>query len=133
LATDLAACVLERARAGRYMQIEVNRGLPAAMLVKYFTRVGLDWQLKEEIRRMVRFERVDLRQNFTGLGPFDVIFCRNVLIYFDLATRRQVLWKIRQSLAPGGYLLLGGAETTLGIDDQFIRCPIGSAVLYQMR
>lgn len=129
--TDLADNILERARAGRYMQIEVNRGLPASMLVKYFTRVGLDWQLKDEIRRMVRFERLDLRQGGRMMGPFDVVFCRNVLIYFDIETRRQILRQIRSTLVRGGYLLLGGAETTFNVDDQFVRKMIGQAVLYQ--
>jgi chemotaxis protein methyltransferase CheR len=129
--TDLADNILERARAGRYMQIEVNRGLPASMLVKYFTRVGLDWQLKDEIRRMVRFERFDLRQSPRLMGPFDIVFCRNVLIYFDLETRRLILRQIRGTLVRGGYLLLGGAETTFNVDDQFVRRMIGQAVLYQ--
>jgi len=129
--TDLADNILDRARTGRYMQIEVNRGLPAPMLVKYFTRVGLDWQLKDEIRRMVRFERLDLRQGARMMGPYDVVFCRNVLIYFDLETRRQILRQIRSTLVRGGYLLLGGAETTFNVDDQFVRKMIGQAVLYQ--
>jgi chemotaxis protein methyltransferase CheR len=129
--TDLADSILDRARAGRFMQIEVNRGLPAPMLIKYFTRVGLDWQLKDEIRRMVRFERFDLRESMRMMGPFDVVFCRNVLIYFDLETRRQILREVRGALTRGGYLLLGGAETTFNVDDQFIRRMMGQAVLYQ--
>ena len=129
--TDLADNILDRARAGRFMQIEVNRGLPAQLLVKYFTRVGLDWQLKDEIRRMVRFERFDLRESMRMMGPFDVVFCRNVLIYFDLETRRQILSQVRGVLSRGGYLLLGGAETTFNVDDQFIRRMMGQAVLYQ--
>ena len=129
--TDLSTAVLQRARAGRYLQIEVNRGLPAALLVKYFKREGLEWQLKDEIRRMVRFEQDDLRRTTSTRGPFDLVFCRNVLIYFDVETKRSIIARIRQCLAPGGHLLLGGSETTLNLDDRLIRRVVGSAMLYQ--
>ena len=82
--TDLSAQMAERARTGKYLQIEMNRGLPVAYLIKYFTRVGLEWQLKDEVRRMVDFSTFDLRQSMSARGPFDVVFCRNVLIYFDI-------------------------------------------------
>ena len=131
--TDLSDPVLERARAGRYMQIEVNRGLPVTHLVKYFTRHGLEWQLKDEIRQMVRFDRIDLRQSMRGLGPFDVVFCRNVLIYFDVDTRKKILHEIYDTLFSGGWLLLGVAETTLGLEDRFERKTVGQAVSYQSR
>jgi chemotaxis protein methyltransferase CheR len=128
--TDLSAAVLQRARAGKYMQIEVNRGLPAPLLVKYFKREGLEWQLRNEVLRMVRFEQDDLRRG-PCLGPFDLVFCRNVLIYFDVETKRGILSRIRQCLVPGGHLLLGGSETTLNIDDRFLRRQVGTAMLYQ--
>jgi chemotaxis protein methyltransferase CheR len=131
LATDLSTQVLERASAGKYLQIEVNRGLPVAYLVKYFTRVGLDWQLKDEVRRMVRFTPLDLRQNLRSLGPFDIVFCRNVLIYFDIENKRKILAELRETLASGGYLLLGGTETTLNLDSRFQRKTVGPAVFYQ--
>jgi chemotaxis protein methyltransferase CheR len=131
LATDLAESILDRARAGRYMQIEVNRGLPAHYLVKYFERHGLEWQLKDEVRRMVRFEQFDLRESMRTKGPFDVIFCRNVLIYFDVETKKKILSEIRGALFPGGYLLLGGSETTLNLDERFSRVTYGRTVLYQ--
>lgn len=130
--TDLSTPVLQRARAGRYLQIEVNRGLPAPLLVKYFRREGLEWQLKDEVRRMVRFEQDDLRQGTSARGPFDLVFCRNVLIYFDVETKRSILARIRQCLVPGGHLLLGGSETTLNLDDRFVRRPVGSAIVYQV-
>ena len=129
--TDLSAAVLQRAQAGRYLQIEVNRGLPAPLLVKYFKREGLEWQLKDEVRAMVRFEQEDLRRAARARGPFDLVFCRNVLIYFDLETKRNVLARIFQCLAPGGHLLLGGSETTLNLDDRFVHRAIGGAMLYQ--
>ncbi len=132
LATDLSTQVLERARAGQYLQIEVNRGLPVGYLVKYFTRVGLDWQLKDEVRRMVRFAPLDLRQSLRSLGPFDIVFCRNVLIYFDIDNKRKILAELRETLAPGGYLLLGGTETTLNLDSRFERKTVGPAVFYQV-
>lgn len=101
LATDLSTQVLERASAAKYMQIEVNRGLPIAYLVKYFTHVGLDWQLKDEVRRLVRFIPLDLRQSMRTLGPFDIVFCRNVLIYFDLESKRKILAEIYETLFRG--------------------------------
>jgi chemotaxis protein methyltransferase CheR len=129
--TDLSTQVLQRASAGKYLQIEVNRGLPAALLVKYFTRAGLEWQLKDEVRRMVRFEGIDLRQGAGNLGRFDMVFCRNVLIYFDVGTKRKILSHIWDALTPGGYLLLGGSETTLNLDDRFRLINHGRASFYQ--
>jgi chemotaxis protein methyltransferase CheR len=131
LATDLAESVLERARAGRFQQIEVNRGLPAKYLVKYFDRDGLTWEIKPEIRSMVRWERFNLKDSMRSFSPFDVVLCRNVLIYFDLQTKSRVLANIRKALRPGGYLVLGSSETTLNVDDSYIRRQVGPAVFYQ--
>lgn len=133
LGTDFSTQVLERARAARYLQIEVNRGLPAPMLVKYFARQGLEWQLKDQIRRMVRFEQIDLRLPMRTMGPFDVVFCRNVLIYFDTATRKRILTEIRGTLHRGGWLLLGTAELPLGLDGLFERRMVGTAAIYIAR
>jgi chemotaxis protein methyltransferase CheR len=130
LGTDLSEQVLQRARDARYMQLEVNRGLPMQYLLKYFNREGLEWRLKDEIRKMVRFEQMDLRTIPRSRG-FDFIFCRNVLIYFDIATKKQILERLRNSLNPGGYLVLGSAESTLGLDDVFERVTIGSARFYK--
>ena len=101
LATDLSTQILERATLGRYLQIEVNRGLPATMLVKYFERAGLEWRIKNHIRRLVRFTIVDLRNSMRSLGPFDLVLCRNVLIYFDMDTRKKILDGIYGTLVPG--------------------------------
>lgn len=133
LGTDLAESVLERARAGRYSQLEVNRGLPAAYLVKYFTRQGLEWILKDEIRRRARFQRHDLRDSARHLGPFDLVFCRNVLIYFDQETKRRILQQVREAMFPGGYLLLGAVETIMDLDHLFERKRVGQAIVYQAR
>lgn len=131
LGTDLSEQILQKAREGRYIQIEVNRGLPANYLVKYFDRPDVNWQIKEHLRRMVKFEKFDLRESMRTKGPFDIIFCRNVLIYFDTETKKKVLGELRRALFPGGYLVLGGAETTLNLDDQFKRVSVGRAVFYQ--
>lgn len=133
LGTDFSSPVVERARSGKFQQIEVNRGLPAARLVKYFTRSGVDWQLCEQIRRMVRFETIDLRASMRALGPFDLVFCRNVLIYFDPATRIKVLEEIHGTLFHGGWLLLGGAEAVPGIEAKFERQTEGNAMVYAAR
>jgi chemotaxis protein methyltransferase CheR len=129
--TDLSSQILERAAAGKYLQIEVNRGLPAPMLVKYFQRAGLDWQIKDAVRRMVRFSNFDLRQSMASLPVFDLILCRNVLIYFEVETRKKILAGIRSRLAPAGYLLLGASETTFNIDESFVRRTIGSSIAYK--
>jgi chemotaxis protein methyltransferase CheR len=130
-ATDLNDAVLERARSGRYLPLEVRRGLTPAHLLKYFLRIGHEWQVRDEVRRLVQFETLDLRKSFRSRGPYDVIFCRNVLIYFDLETKRRILAELRGTLAPGGYLLLGGAETTINVDRRFRRVEMGGATLYQ--
>lgn len=133
LGTDFASTVLERARAARYQQIEVNRGLPAPLLLRYFQRAGVNWQLCELVRRMVRFERIDLRNPMQGMGPFDLVFCRNVLIYFDAATKKNILKEIRGTLNPGAWLLLGGAESASGADQWFDKQSVGGATVYVAR
>ncbi len=131
LGTDLNQQVVEKARAARYSQLEVNRGLPAQYLVKYFTRQGQDWELKPEVKRFTKFETFDLRSGMAHLGPFDFVFCRNVLIYFDVPTKKKILEGIRGTLFRGGHLLLGSAETTIHLDDRFRPRSIGSSVFYQ--
>ncbi|HUB83056.1 MAG TPA: CheR family methyltransferase [Bryobacteraceae bacterium] len=133
LGTDFSTQVLERARAAKYLQIEVNRGLPTPMLVKYFQRQGLEWQLKDTIRRLVRFEQIDLRAPMRALGPFDAVFCRNVLIYFDAATRRKILEEMHGTLFRGGWLLLGTAELPTGLERLFERKMVGAATVYVAR
>jgi len=130
LGTDFASKVVERAKAGKYQQIEVNRGLPASLLVKYFRRIGMEWQLNEDVRRLAQFELIDLRKSMRALGPFDLVFCRNVMIYFDAATKDQILQELHATLFRGGWLLLGGAETAIGVDKWFDRQAIGAAAVY---
>jgi chemotaxis protein methyltransferase CheR len=117
LATDIAGEVLDRAKAGLYSQFEVQRGLPIQMLVKYFVQAGEMWQIVPELRDMVQFRPLNLLNDFKPLGTFDVVFCRNVLIYFDQPTKTHVLDRIARQMPDDGYLLLGAAETVVGLTD----------------
>jgi chemotaxis protein methyltransferase CheR len=131
IGTDISPTMVERARAGRYSQLEVNRGLPAHHLVKHFEQAGRDWVLKPQVRSLARFELGNLAQPPVGVPTCDVVFLRNVLIYFDIETKRTVLSHVRRVLRPGGYLLLGGAESTLNLDAAFHRVEIGRAVVFR--
>ncbi|MEP3246963.1 MAG: protein-glutamate O-methyltransferase [Sneathiella sp.] len=117
LATDISNEVLEKAKAGLYSQFEVQRGLPIQLLIKYFQQMGEMWQIDSSIRAMVKFQKMNLLDNLAVLGGFDVIFCRNVLIYFDHEMKAKVLAQMHRILADDGALFLGGAETVLGICD----------------
>ncbi|WFU39670.1 protein-glutamate O-methyltransferase CheR [Bradyrhizobium sp. CB82] len=119
VATDLSQEVLEKSRAGVYSQFEVQRGLPIQLLVKYFTQTGDIWQLNADIRSMVQFRQLNLLQDFSHLGTFDVVFCRNVLIYFDQDTKAVIFERMAKSLEADGTLLLGAAESVVGITDAF--------------
>lgn len=130
LGTDLSTQVLTRARVGRYPQFDVNRGLPASCLMKYFVRSGLDWQLQDQVRSMVRFEPLDLRRDFRALGAFDLILCRNVLIYFDTPTKTKIVDLMRSLLSPGAMLALGCAETVVNIHAGFKRVAFGTSAFY---
>ena len=124
-ATDISPSILKRAQGGCYSDFELSRGLPDAMRAKYFTADGDRWRIKDSLREMVTFKNYNLLEDpvAAGLGTFDVIFCRNVLIYFDEGTRRQVLQGITRVMLPKGYLCLGGAETVVGISDSFQGLP----------
>lgn len=117
IGTDICTQVLDKAKAGSYSQFEVQRGLPIQLLIKYFKQDGDVWRLNDEIRNMVTYRPFNLLDNFIGLGTFDVIYCRNVLIYFDQPTKSAVLNRMAKSLAKDGTLFLGAAETVLGITD----------------
>jgi chemotaxis protein methyltransferase CheR len=119
LATDLSGAVLNKARHGIYSQFEVQRGLPIKLLVKYFTQVGEAWQIAPDLRGMVKFRRFNLLSDLASLGTFDVILCRNVLIYFDQDTKIDVLRRLASALSSDGYLILGAAETVIGLSDHF--------------
>jgi chemotaxis protein methyltransferase CheR len=119
VATDLSLAVLEKARAGIFSQFEVQRGLPIQLLVKHFQQVGELWQLNADIRAMVQHRQLNLMQDFSHLGTFDVIFCRNVLIYFDQDTKIGVFNRLAKSLEADGVLALGAAESVVGVTDAF--------------
>jgi chemotaxis protein methyltransferase CheR len=119
LATDLSDEVLNRAKAGIYSQFEVQRGLPIQQLVKYFSQVGETWQIAPEIRAMVQFRSINLLKDFSALGTFDMVFCRNVLIYFDQETKIGVLNRLARQMPDDGFLALGAAETVIGLTDAF--------------
>jgi chemotaxis protein methyltransferase CheR len=119
LATDLSQAVLEKARSGIFSQFEVQRGLPIQMLVRHFTQIGELWQLNADIRAMVQHRQLNLLQDFSHLGTFDVIFCRNVLIYFDQDAKGGIFDRLAKSLDPDGVLVLGAAESVVGISEAF--------------
>ncbi len=123
VATDLSQEVLEKSKSGIFSQFEVQRGLPIQMLVKHFTQVNETWQLSPEIRAMVQFKQLNLLHDFSHLGGFDIIFCRNVLIYFDQVTKVNVFNRLAKIIEPDGFLVLGAAETVVGLTDTFKPCP----------
>jgi chemotaxis protein methyltransferase CheR len=133
IATDLCGEVLNRARSGRFNQLEVNRGLPATLLVKYFTRQNGEWEIREDLRRRVEFREMNLVKEWPLLPSLDIVFLRNVLIYFDVETKKTILGKIRRLLKPGAYLMLGGAETTFNVDDAFERTVIDKTTCYRVK
>jgi chemotaxis protein methyltransferase CheR len=133
VATDISPSMLERARTGRYSQLEVNRGLPAPLLVKHFTRAGMEWQINDDLRSMIEYRMVNLAEagDWARLGTFDLVLIRNVLIYFDVETKRDILSRTKSHLRPGGLLFLGSSETTLGLVDGFERVQSGKTICYR--
>ncbi|CAB4712467.1 unannotated protein [freshwater metagenome] len=125
--------MLDRVAAGRYSQVEMNRGMPATRLVKYFSRVGNEWEVSADLRKVVTTQQLNLAQPFPPTSTFDVIFLRNVLIYFDLDTKRDILRRMSGRVAPDGFLLLGSTETTLDLDDSWVRETTGRVVLHRPR
>jgi len=131
LGTDVSEAILDRARAGVYSQLEVNRGLPTDLLARYFLQTGAEWILKKDVREMACFRSLNLSVPLPPVGPFDIVFLRNVLIYFSLETRREILARVRQVLRPGGVFFLGSAETTLNLDDSYECVPFQRSYYYQ--
>jgi chemotaxis protein methyltransferase CheR len=131
VATDIAEENLERAKAGQYCQAEVNRGLPAQMLVRHFTKKKAVWELNESIRRMVTFRKLNLFGAWAGMESADVILLRNVLIYFDQDARKQIIARIRRHLVEDGAVILGSSETILGLSEEFHIVHSGKSSLYR--
>lgn len=133
LATDVSEAIVQRAREGVYRQIEVNRGLPAPYLVKYFERAGEDWRVKERVRQMVQFSQMNLIDPWPSFPRPDVILMRNVLLYFSSDARRTIMQNVAKTLRHDGYLFLGGGETMLAVDRTFEPVRIGKAICYRIR
>lgn len=132
IASDLSTSILKKAQMGIFNQTEINRGLPMQPLLKYFTKQGLNWQIKEEIRGGIEFQEVNLIERWPPTLPtMDIVFLRNVLIYFDPATKTSVLKRAKQLMRPDGYLFLGGAETTMNLEVPFNRETVGKATCYR--
>jgi chemotaxis protein methyltransferase CheR len=133
IASDLSRDVLNRARAGKFSQLEVNRGLPATLLVKYFKKQGLEWEISPDLRKMIDFKEINLLEAWPSMPPLDLIFIRNVLIYFNQETKRQILQRIRLLMRPEAYLFLGVAEGTMNIDEQFERGKFERSGCFQIK
>ncbi|MCB9830906.1 MAG: protein-glutamate O-methyltransferase CheR [Planctomycetes bacterium] len=133
VATDISHEMLARCREGRYSQLEVNRGLPAPLLVKYFDRDGLHWRIKDSLRRMVEFRELNLVGSWPMLPALDIVFLRNVLIYFDAPTKQKIFARIHKAMKPDGYLFLGAAESTLGYSEAFERAKVGATHCFRPR
>lgn len=129
--TDLSDEMLGKAKLGRYSQFEVGRGLPAKMLINHFVRLGTDWVLKDEVRRLVEFRKMNLTQPWPFMAPADIVFIRNVLIYFDLPTKKSILNRALRVLRPDGYLFVGGSETLLNMGLPIRREAIGQTAVYR--
>jgi chemotaxis protein methyltransferase CheR len=131
--SDISSEMINRAQSGEYSQVEVNRGLPAPQLIQYFERHGAHWRVTPALRRNVSFRLLNLTGPLPSLPSFDVIFLRNVLIYFDVATKKAVLRNVARLLRPDGWLFLGAAETTIGVDDNYERVTAGRTSAYRLR
>jgi chemotaxis protein methyltransferase CheR len=133
IATDISNQILGRARDGKFSQLEVNRGLPAPMLLKHFEKQGLEWQIKPQLRSSIEFRKLNLIDNWPPMPKMDVVFLRNVLIYFDVETKRRILGEVRKLLNPDGFLFLGAAEMPMSIDNAFERIDYPRSGCYKLR
>jgi len=133
IATDISNQILDRARQGKFSQLEVNRGLPAPLLLKHFEKQGLVWQLKPAIRSFIEFRKLNLIESWPPMPKMDVILLRNVLIYFDVETKRRILGQVKKLLHPDGYLFLGAAEMPMSIDNAFERIDFPRSGCYKLR
>ena len=134
VATDISGRILERARQGRFSQLEINRGLPARLLARYFAAKNGEWEISAELRRLVTFRQMNLASGpWTEISGVDVVFLRNVLIYFEVPVKSRILGQARRAMRRDGYLILGSAETTLNLDDHFERVQIGNSHWYRQK
>ncbi len=133
IASDISNEMLDRCRSGEFSQLEVNRGLSAPLLIKYFEKNGLKWSIKKELRQMIAFQQINLSESLPYLPKMDIIFMRNVLIYFDVETKKKIFKNIRSILQPDGFLYLGAAESTLNLDDNFERMDLKHSGCYRLK
>ncbi len=133
ISSDISHEMLERCKKGVYSQLEINRGLPATLMVKYFERHGTEWQAKEELRNMIDFRYLNLCERWPALPKMDLVLLRNVLIYFDVEMKKSILKKIQDLLKPDGYLFLGAAETTMNLNESFERMDYKQSGCYRIR
>lgn len=133
ICTDISEAMLAKCREGQYSQLEVNRGLPAPLLTKFFVKKGMGWQVHEDLRRRIDFKPMNLAGPWLSLPTMDIVFLRNVMIYFDMVTKKNILTNIRKILDPNGYLFLGGSETTLNLDDQYECVLISGTSCYRVK
>jgi chemotaxis protein methyltransferase CheR len=131
LATDIDTKVLQHAKEGIYSQYEAQRGLPITYLTRYFNQKGTSWEIIPEVKKFVNFQKLNIVSGSFGAGGMDIIFCRNVLIYFDIPTKKKILDQMANTLAPNGALFLGGVETPLGITDKFTRVELDKGIYYK--
>ena len=132
ICSDISELMLKRTREGIYSQLEINRGMPARLMVKYFLKEGATWQAKPELREMITTRQLNLAGQWATIPPCDIVFIRNVLIYFDTTVKREILGKILRILKPGGTMLLGGSETTIHIDDEYERVRAAGSWVYRV-
>jgi chemotaxis protein methyltransferase CheR len=132
IASDFSSKVLARARQGCYNQLEIKRGLPKPLREKYFQKLNTDWKIKDVISQKVEFCQINLLQSWSSLPEIDIIFLRNILIYFDMATKKALLKKVRQQLRSDGFLFLGSGETTINLDDSFKRVQFDKGIYYRL-
>jgi chemotaxis protein methyltransferase CheR len=133
IASDISREMLARTASGIYSQFEIGRGLPAMMLAKYMVQHGADWQFKPELRGMIETREINLAAPFPTLPPIDILMVRNVLIYFDMPRKQDILHRMRKVMSPGGVLVLGGAETTLGVEVELERCTADNKAAWYRR
>lgn len=133
IASDISEKMLDQCRSGEFSQLEVNRGLPASFLVKYFEKTGSTWSIKNQLTKMIRFQNINLSRELPYLPKMDIILIRNVLIYFDTETKKKIFKQLRSILQPDGYLFLGAAESTLNLDDSYERMDYKHSGCYRLK
>jgi len=133
IATDISEEMVAKCREGKYNQLDLNRGLPINYLTNFFSKKGMSWQVQDDIRHRIDFKQMNLAGPWMAFPTMDVVFLRNVMIYFDIETKKQILANIGKILDPNGYLILGGSETTINLDDQYERVAISGTSCYRVK